>query len=230
LNNPLGFVDPTGLYCAWEDGTSDSDPENGGASKQDCIDQGGHWTDQKNICDQAGSGDSCVSSFDWNAPQNNQNQDSGWFLPLGSPVAGAMGSAIPINSPPIDPDKARIRSVVKGVAQETKPLQCAQNSLGNNGIALGLDAAGFVPGESQAAAGVQVGVGVASIANSSAHGDAKGVQLGFTGTTITATNMGLKEMGVGLKAIPFVGYFFNGLAAKHDLSSLSADYKACVSK
>ena len=26
LNNPLRFVDPNGLYCAWEDGTSDDDP------------------------------------------------------------------------------------------------------------------------------------------------------------------------------------------------------------
>ena len=48
LNNPLKFTDPTGLYCAWEDGTSDDDPSDGGASEGDCNSQGGHWTDQSN--------------------------------------------------------------------------------------------------------------------------------------------------------------------------------------
>jgi RHS repeat-associated protein len=36
LNNPLKFTDPNGLYCAWEDGTSDDDPKDGGASHGDC--------------------------------------------------------------------------------------------------------------------------------------------------------------------------------------------------
>ena len=68
LNNPLRFVDPTGLYCAWEDGTSDSDPDHGGASESDCNDQGGHWTDEHNPCDNDSSG-GCVATFDWNQPQ-----------------------------------------------------------------------------------------------------------------------------------------------------------------
>jgi len=66
LNNPLKFTDPTGLYCAWEDGTSDDDPSDGGASEGDCDSQGGHWTDQSNPC---GGADGCVSTFDWNQPQ-----------------------------------------------------------------------------------------------------------------------------------------------------------------
>jgi RHS repeat-associated protein len=44
LNNPLGFVDPLGLYCQWDDGTSDGigdSPE--GSSPQACSDAGGRW-------------------------------------------------------------------------------------------------------------------------------------------------------------------------------------------
>jgi RHS repeat-associated protein len=66
LNNPLKFVDPNGLYCAWEDGTSDDDPKDGGATKKQCTDQGGHWTDQANPCNGA---DGCTSTFDWNPPK-----------------------------------------------------------------------------------------------------------------------------------------------------------------
>ena len=50
LNNPLKFTDPTGLYCAWEDGTSDDDPSDGGGNPGECDGQGGHWTDQSNPC------------------------------------------------------------------------------------------------------------------------------------------------------------------------------------
>jgi RHS repeat-associated protein len=71
LNNPLKFTDPTGMYCAWEDGTSDDDPSDGGAGKGDCKSQGGHWTDQSNPCHGA---DGCVSTFDWNKPNNGSNQ------------------------------------------------------------------------------------------------------------------------------------------------------------
>jgi len=49
LNNPLQFADPTGLfYCQWSvdaNGNEDRDdrPEDGGASQQECSDQGGTW-------------------------------------------------------------------------------------------------------------------------------------------------------------------------------------------
>jgi len=43
LNNPLANIDPLGLWCVWEDGTHDDDPENGGVSAAGCIDGGGHW-------------------------------------------------------------------------------------------------------------------------------------------------------------------------------------------
>lgn len=43
LNNPLKFIDPTGNWCVWEDNTHDDDPNDGGASHEDCDSQGGHW-------------------------------------------------------------------------------------------------------------------------------------------------------------------------------------------
>jgi RHS repeat-associated protein len=43
LNNPLSYVDRTGLYCQWDDGTSDDIPANGGAGAGECGDQGGTW-------------------------------------------------------------------------------------------------------------------------------------------------------------------------------------------
>lgn len=46
-NNPLNNIDPTGLWCVWEDGTHDATEHNGGASQGDCGAQGGHW-DQYN--------------------------------------------------------------------------------------------------------------------------------------------------------------------------------------
>src|SRR5271163_493098 len=56
LNNPLKFADPLGLWCVWQDGTHDDNPEDGGVDdSQGCLDQGGLW-DQTNTltgCDMA---------------------------------------------------------------------------------------------------------------------------------------------------------------------------------
>jgi len=45
LNDPINLNDPEGEYCAWDDGTYDDSPENGGASQSECADQGGSWVD-----------------------------------------------------------------------------------------------------------------------------------------------------------------------------------------
>jgi RHS repeat-associated protein len=43
LNNPLSYVDPTGLECVWDDGSYDSvdDPNTGNPTK--CTNEGGTW-------------------------------------------------------------------------------------------------------------------------------------------------------------------------------------------
>jgi hypothetical protein len=44
LNNPLMYVDPTGMdQCVWDDGTFDDPVEDGGVDQQECGDQGGTW-------------------------------------------------------------------------------------------------------------------------------------------------------------------------------------------
>jgi RHS repeat-associated protein len=59
LNNSLIFTDPSGLYCYWDYGPSDDDPKDGGASKKDCLKQGGSWTDLLNPCKGA---DGCTTT------------------------------------------------------------------------------------------------------------------------------------------------------------------------
>jgi RHS repeat-associated protein len=50
-NSPLSLVDPLGLYCVWDDGSVDDDPQNGGETMGECVgtldDQGngGTWYD-----------------------------------------------------------------------------------------------------------------------------------------------------------------------------------------
>lgn len=48
LNNPTNLHDPTGLWCVWEDGTHDDDPNpddptHGGDNIGQCLGAGGHW-------------------------------------------------------------------------------------------------------------------------------------------------------------------------------------------
>jgi len=43
LDNPINFVDPSGLsWCAWDDGTHD-DPPPDGATEKECGEEGGTW-------------------------------------------------------------------------------------------------------------------------------------------------------------------------------------------
>ena len=227
-NNPLRFTDPTGLYCAWEDGTSDDDPSDGGATKKQCNQQGGHWTDEKNPCHGI---DGCVATFDWNNPQRDKTPT---FDPRLDPqLVGVMGAlpSQPTVSSVVDPAQARIAALVQGVANDTKSVKCLQEALGKNGISLGLDAAGFIPGESQAAAGAQLGVAGASYVNSLANKDANGAVTSVIGGQITGVGMAQHSLtGSAGKAIPFVGYLVNGYATLHDLGAAQKDYDACMSR
>jgi len=227
-NNPLAFTDPTGEYCAWEDGTSDDDPQDGGATKKQCKQQGGHWTDEANPCHGM---DNCVATFDWNNPQRDKTPT---FDPRLDPqLVGVMGAlpTQPTVSNVVDPDQARISELVKDVANDTKSVKCLQEALGKNGISLGLDAAGFIPGESQAAAGVQLGVAGASYVNSLANKDASGAVTSVIGGQITGVGMAQHALtGSAGKAIPFVGYGVNTYSTLHDLGAAQKDYDACMSK
>jgi RHS repeat-associated protein len=49
LNSPLSNIDPSGLYCRWDEGPDDDDPTDGGATYDDCIAQGGSWMDTTSV-------------------------------------------------------------------------------------------------------------------------------------------------------------------------------------
>lgn len=110
-----------------------------------------------------------------------------------------------------------------------KPLFCAGDALKNNGVALGLDAAGFIPGESQLAAAAQTGVAAASFANSLSHADAYGAGSAYVGGVLTGVGTLAKQTGFSwAKAVPIAGYFFNGLGTAHDLWNTYEDYQSCM--
>jgi RHS repeat-associated protein len=92
-----------------------------------------------------------------------------------------------------------------------KQQKCAVETLKKNGVSLALDAAGFIPGESQVAATVQLGVSAASFTNSLMTGSGNNAAIGATssivGAQITGVGMAAKSMGVSwAKAVPWIGY------------------------
>jgi len=106
----------------------------------------------------------------------------------------------------------------------TKQQQCAVETLKKNGVSLALDAAGFIPGESQLAATVQLGV------SGSGNNAAIGATSSIVGAQITGVGMAAKSMGVSwAKAVPWIGYGVNALATLNDLSSAYGDYQSCMS-
>ena len=123
-----------------------------------------------------------------------------------------------------------------GIAPSNGPqkkglLSCGWDAVtsNGNGVSLLLDAAGFIPGESQLAAGAQTLVGFASITNSIIHSDGKGAGLGSTGTVLTVTGVAAEGMGMAwAKAIPVAGYFVNGVATARDLWNTGADVATCL--
>jgi RHS repeat-associated protein len=68
LNNPLRFIDPTGLECVWEDGSYDSIDDKQTGNAGGCRNQGGAWVghdyfQNKNMADWSGSGNSDLSGI-----------------------------------------------------------------------------------------------------------------------------------------------------------------------
>jgi RHS repeat-associated protein len=45
LNNPLSYIDPTGLFCVWDDGSYDSAQDSDTGSPTNCGAAGGNWFD-----------------------------------------------------------------------------------------------------------------------------------------------------------------------------------------
>jgi hypothetical protein len=118
------------------------------------------------------------------------------------------------------PHKHSIPEPIQGLSP------CVRSAFSNNALALGLDAAGFIPSEGLAAAGIQYGIATASAVNSAVYGDTFGRNLG-AGGQIVSIFAAVNSLGPAtwVKAILFVGTIVNGVATAHDLSSAYKEYQ-----
>lgn len=244
LNNPLVNIDPSGLDCATDNGEGTVTFNSG-----DCANES---TDAANHeyyinCDGCTSGatgahlDTATGSLyatDANGNGIAGTTVQGFADPQGvSTTATVNAYATYLDNisgygVSLDSDNQRILQLATNVANQTKFVHCLQESEGKNGIALGLDAAGFIPGEGLAHAGVQYGIALASSANSIVNGDTLGRNMGAAGSGVAlvdAVNNIQPGAPAWAKAVPFVGTIVNGVATAHDLSSAYKDYQACMS-
>ncbi|HTU34692.1 MAG TPA: RHS repeat-associated core domain-containing protein [Candidatus Acidoferrum sp.] len=98
---------------------------------------------------------------------------------------------------------------------------CLLNTLEKNGVALTLDAAGYIPGEGVAVQLTDIGVGIASTTNSAVKQDATGTFMGIASMHLAA----LEPLG---KAVPVVNVIFNTIGTARDLYVTIEDYRACT--
>jgi RHS repeat-associated protein len=235
-NNPLANTDPTGTdACATDNGDGTATIVNaadGGAV--DCQGNGSYITTNQQVSAVGFNSNGDLSVYGANG--SLYNPDGSAYDASQSITVSADGSSSYIGPQSIDSPGTQFVSTMKMPLpnyQSNYPdyssLFCGGDALKNNGVALGLDAAGFVPGESLFAAGVQTGVAAASFANSMNHSDAEGAGLAYTGGVLTATGALAKQTGLSAaKAVPFAGKIVNGIATAHDLKNTAKDYNTCM--
>jgi RHS repeat-associated protein len=241
-NSPLIKIDPTGLdACAYDNGNGTATIYNaadGGAV--DCPGDGFYITTTQQVT---------AVGFNQNGDLSLYGADGALYSPDGSPYDAQQTvqvggdddgdvSGLPVlysglqyvSSIFDDPDNARILAFAQAMSTDTKFVHCFQEALGKNSLSLGLDAAGFIPGEGLLAAGTQYAVATASSFNSGYHGDIYGRNAAMGGQLVSIV-AGVNSLGPSAwgKAIPFVGFFINGIATAHDLSNTRKDYQECMS-
>lgn len=215
LNNPLKFIDPDGLDECQDSGGNVIPDNQGGDNDTNCAKAGGTWIvkqDPTNTADVKPPAQGTDLVYDMQVAQSEQYLQT-------HKVEG------------IDPNYGF--KVFLSVAQQTKSAKCLQQALGKNGVSLGLDIAGSIPGEGTAASIAQYGVSLASAVNSAKTNDTTGGLLAAGGMTTSLVSALASATGAQhgvLKAVPFVGTIFNILGAKHDLSGVAKDYQECMNQ
>jgi len=98
-NNPLIFVDPSGLECVWDDGSYDSanDPNTGSQSKCEGGSSGGHWVDPTTFASLGYSGWSAQADS-WLADMATSIQANVNTGPLSDMEIGNLGFSLEMSS------------------------------------------------------------------------------------------------------------------------------------
>jgi|GEM_PF-3467967 len=89
LNNPLKFVDPTGMACVWDDGSFDSEDDKQTGNAGSCKGAGGTWLDK-------GATGSLSGGQDWSNKADSYIADAANFS--SATVNAGSGSASPVLS------------------------------------------------------------------------------------------------------------------------------------
>ncbi len=107
---------------------------------------------------------------------------------------------------------------------------CALSAYAKNGISLGLDVLGFIPGEGIVKAVTQIGIGTVATVYSATQRDKAGAFLGIAGIHLSALEPVAVDAGGSLaKGIPILGWGLNVVSTGHDLSQWREDYQKCMS-
>ncbi|WP_213807878.1 RHS repeat-associated core domain-containing protein [Granulicella sp. dw_53] len=123
LNNPLKYIDPTGLdQCIWDDGTRDDEVQYGGASQQDCKDQGGNW---------AGNTDASIKVTASSSGNTITTYDMGY---MGGQIAFAPGTGC---SAALSTAKTNAGAMNRYYNQYQSPINSAANANGIDPVLLG---------------------------------------------------------------------------------------------
>ncbi len=98
------------------------------------------------------------------------------------------------------------------------------------GLGIGLDTAGTVASFTEAGLLVQVGIGLASAANSAFNGNVGWTLANSTATQASAVGAGAKYAGLATtaNALNKAGKFFSVVSLVHDVATASNDYKSCM--
>ncbi len=212
MNNPLSMTDPMGLkqVCV-----TSKDPDDPNGTRLTCYDDAPQCGNNNfSVCVNGGGNDDPGIGNIWlltncgycKYPERPPQREEGG-------IGGRGGGGIAPSN-----------------AQQSKQLKCAGETLKKNGVSLALDAAGFIPGESQLAAGAQTAVAGASFVNSLYQKDAYGATSAVVGGQITGVGWAATRVGASwAKAVPVVGYFFNAVGTGRDLWSTYGDYQSCMS-